>query len=170
VLEIQVRPLRERSSDIPAIIKSRLRHEQQLTTRATPFQIDEAALTALSLYDWPGNIRQLQNIVSRLSARVNDNESITQADVYSQLPYEIPIEEGSILLPEAARVIQPNEDLYTYIARVQLLAIEAATISEGNHTYASKRLGYRRTSFVALKQKLKNRDSPGGNHEPPPFH
>ncbi len=157
VLEIQVVPLRERPSDIPALIKSRLQHEQQLMNRETPFQIEEAAVTALTFYDWPGNIRQLQNIVARLTARVTDNEPITEANVYSQLPYEIPLDEGSLFLPATARVIQPNEDLFTYIARVQLLAIEAATISEGNHTYASKRLGYRRTSFVALKQKLKNR-------------
>lgn len=167
VLEIQIVPLRERPSDIPALINSRLLHEQKLAARVTEFQIAEAAVAALSFYDWPGNIRELQNIISRLTARVNDNELITQADVYSQLPNEIPLDEGSIFLPAAARVIQPNEDLFSYIARVQLLAIEAATISEGNHTYASKRLGYRRTSFVALKQKLKNRHSPGGNHNPP---
>jgi transcriptional regulator with PAS, ATPase and Fis domain len=168
VLEIQIVPLRERPSDIAPIIKSRLQHEQQLTARETPFQIDEAALTALSLYDWPGNIRQLQNIVSRLTARLSDNESITQADVYSQLPYEVPLDEGSIFLPAAARVIQPDEDLFTYIARVQLLAIEAATISEGNHTQASKRLGYRRPSLVTLKQKLQSHNYRGGNHETQP--
>ncbi|HEY6806134.1 MAG TPA: sigma 54-interacting transcriptional regulator [Pyrinomonadaceae bacterium] len=168
VLEIQIMPLRERPSDIAAIIKSRLRHEQELINRETPFLIDEAALTALSLYDWPGNIRQLQNIVSRLTARVNDNEAITQADVYSQLPYEIPLDQGALFLPAAARVIQPNEDLFTYIARVQLLAIEAATISEGNHTQASKRLGYRRPSLVTLKQKLQSRNYRGGNPETQP--
>jgi transcriptional regulator with PAS, ATPase and Fis domain len=165
VLEIQIMPLRERPSDIAAIIKSRLRHEQQLTNRETPFLIDEAALTALSLYDWPGNIRQLQNLVSRLTARVNDNEAITQADVYSQLPYEIPLDQGALFLPAAARVIQPNEDLFTYIARVQLLAIEAATISAGNHTHASKRLGYRRPSLVTLKQKLQSHNYRGSNHQ-----
>ena len=113
VLEIQIVPLRERPSDIAPIIKSRLLHEQQLTAREIPFQIEKQLVTALSFYDWPGNIRQLQNIVSRLTARVNDNEPITQADVYSQLPYEIPLDEGSIFLPAAARVIQPNEDLFS---------------------------------------------------------
>jgi transcriptional regulator with PAS, ATPase and Fis domain len=165
VLEIHIVPLRERPLDIAALINSRLLHEQKLTARDTKFQIEEAAVTALSFYDWPGNIRELQNIVSRLTARVNDNEPITLADVYSQLPYEIPIEEGSIFLPATARVIQPNEDLFTYVARVQLLAIEAATISEGNHTYASKRLGYSRPSLVALKQKLRNGNYRGGKHE-----
>ena len=165
VLEIQIVPLRERPSDIVAIIKSRLHHEQQLVNRETPFQIEEAAVTALTFYDWPGNIRQLQNIVSRLTVRVTDNEPITEADVYSQLPYEIPLDEGSLFLPATARVVQPNEDLFTYIARVQLLAIEAATISEGNHTSASRRLGYSRPSLVALKQKLQTGNYRGGKHQ-----
>ncbi len=169
VLEIQIVPLRERPSDIAALINSRLLHEQKLTARDTQFQIEEAAVTALSFYDWPGNIRQLQNIVSRLTARVTDNETITQADVYSQLPYEPPLDEGSLFLPATARVIQPNEDLFTYIARIQLLAIEAATISEGNYTFASQRLGYARSSFVTLKEKLRNGNYRRGKHEPP-FH
>jgi len=158
VLEIQVTPLRERPSDFPALINSRLLHEQELTGRSTRFQIEASALKALAFYDWPGNIRQLQNIISRLTARVDDEKPITQTDVYSQLPHNN-VEEGSLVLPAAARVLLANENLYSYVARVQLLVIEAATIAEGNHTHAAKRLGYRRSSLVGLKQKLQR-----GNH------
>jgi transcriptional regulator with PAS, ATPase and Fis domain len=158
VLEIQVAPLRERPSDIPALINSRLLHEQELTGRSLSFQIEDRALKALAFYDWPGNIRQLQNVVSRLTARVDDAKAITQTDVYSQLPHD-DVEEGSLVLPAAARVLLANENLYSYVARVQLLVIEAATIAEGNHTHAAKRLGYRRSSLVGLKQKLQR-----GNH------
>jgi hypothetical protein len=61
-----------------------------------------------------------------------------------------------------------NENLYSYVARVQLLVIEAATIAEGNHTYAAKRLGYRRSSLVGLKQKLKRGNHSGNALEPLP--
>lgn len=165
VLEIQVAPLRERPSDIPALINSRLLHEQELTGRSIPFQIDDRALKALAFYDWPGNIRQLQNVVSRLTARVDDEKAITQTDVYSQLPHNN-VEEGSLVLPAAARVLLANENLYSYVARVQLLVIEAATIAEGNHTHAAKRLGYRRSSLVGLKQKLKRGNHSGNALEP----
>ena len=111
VLEIQVAPLRERPSDIPALINSRLLHEQELTGRSIPFQIEDRALKALAFYDWPGNIRQLQNVVSRLTARVDDEKAITQTDVYSQLPHNN-VEEGSLVLPAAARVLRANENLY----------------------------------------------------------
>ena len=167
VLEIQVAPLRERPSDIPALINSRLLHEQELTGRSIPFQIEDRALKALAFYDWPGNIRQLQNVVSRLTARVDDEKAITQTDVYSQLPHNN-VEEGSLVLPAAARVLLANENLYSYVARVQLLVIEAATIAEGNHTHAAKRLGYRRSSLVGLKQKLKRGNHSGNALEPLP--
>ncbi len=167
VLEIQVAPLRERPSDIPALINSRLLHEQKLTGRSIPFQIEDRALKALAFYDWPGNIRQLQNVVSRLTARVDDEKAITQADLYSQLPHN-DVEEGSLVLPAAARVLLANENLYSYVARVQLLVIEAATIAEGNHTHAAKRLGYRRSSLVGLKQKLKRGNHSGNALEPLP--
>ncbi|MGH9932174.1 MAG: sigma 54-interacting transcriptional regulator [Pyrinomonadaceae bacterium] len=167
VLEIQVAPLRERPSDIPALINSRLLHEQELTGRSIPFQIEDRALKALAFYDWPGNIRQLQNVVSRLTARVDDEKAITQTDVYSQFPHN-DVEEGSLVLPAAARVLLANENLYSYVARVQLLVIEAATIAEGNHTHAAKRLGYRRSSLVGLKQKLKRGNHSGNALEPLP--
>ncbi|MGH9963078.1 MAG: sigma 54-interacting transcriptional regulator, partial [Pyrinomonadaceae bacterium] len=112
VLEIQVAPLRERPSDIPALINSRLLHEQELTGRSTPFQIEDSALKALAFYDWPGNIRQLQNVVSRLTARVDDEKAITQPAVYSQLPHN-DVEEGSLVLPAAARDLLANENLYS---------------------------------------------------------
>ena len=158
VLEIEIAPLRTRPSDIPLLIEQRLLHEQQLTTDHVSFQIDELALKALTAYEWPGNVRQLHNIISRLTARVarvNANALITEADVSSQLPHET-IEEGSLVLPTAARLLLPNEDLFSYVARVQLLAINAAMESEKNHTLAAKRLGYRRTSLAVLMRKLED--------------
>ena len=90
-----------------------------------------------------------------MTARVNANGLITEADVFSQLPHET-IEEGSLILPTAARLLLPNEDLFAYVARVQLLAINAAMQSEKNHTLAAKRLGYRRTSLAVLMRKLED--------------
>ncbi len=164
VLEIEMAPLRSRPSDIPLLIEQRLLHEQQLTTNHVSFQIDEPALKALTAYEWPGNVRQLHNIISRLTARVNANGLITEAEVLSQLPQET-IEEGSIVLPTAARYLLPNEDLFAYVARVQLLAINAAMQSEATHTLAAKRLGYRRTSLAVLVRKLEAGGHRRGSHK-----
>lgn len=156
ILEIQTAPLRTRPSDIPLLIKQRLLHEQQLVGNAVPFQIEQLALDVLTAYEWPGNIRQLQNIVSRLALNADTTAPITEGDVASILPHEI-IEEGSLVLPAEARFIFPNEDLSSYVARVQVLAIEAATQSEDNNSQSAGRLGYTRTSLLGLKRKLQAR-------------
>ncbi len=57
-------PLRERSSDIPALARHILARfaEQQLTR---PLSIDNGALTVLMRYGWPGNVRQLASVLLR---------------------------------------------------------------------------------------------------------
>lgn len=183
ILEISIPPLREHDTDIPALVLHRLCIEQQLNGRSTPYQIEPLALQALSLYDWPGNIRELQNIVSRLATRINTDEAITQENVLSQLPQQaiesgslllpasarlnpgqdlnllsqLPqqaIESGSVVLPAAARIINPGEDLYAFVARIQLLAINSTLIATGNYPNAASRLGYGRTALISLRSNL----------------
>ena len=57
-------PLRERSSDIPALARHMLARfaEQELMR---PLAIDNAALTVLMRYGWPGNVRQLASVLLR---------------------------------------------------------------------------------------------------------
>jgi len=155
VLELSIPPLRERDSDIRILVHHRLSIEQQLNGRSSPYHIEPLALQALTLYDWPGNIRELQNIISRLATRINNDEPITQESVLSQLPQKA-IESGSLLLPNAARIINPGEDLHAFIARIQLLAIDSTVIAMGNTQDAALRLGYGRTSLTSLRTNLQN--------------
>jgi transcriptional regulator with PAS, ATPase and Fis domain len=171
ILEISIPPLREHETDIPALVHHRLCIEQRLNGRRTPYQIEPLALQALSLYDWPGNIRELQNIVSRLATRINSDEAITQESVLSQLPQQAgarinpsqdlnllsqlqAIESGSVVLPAAARIINPGEDLYAFVARIQLLAINSTITATGNYPNAASRLGYGRTALISLRSNL----------------
>jgi len=64
VFPLTVPPLRERTADIPLLI----RYFTQKHARHLNRKIDEiplAAIEALTRYDWPGNIRELQNIIER---------------------------------------------------------------------------------------------------------
>jgi transcriptional regulator with PAS, ATPase and Fis domain len=158
VLEIAMAPLRERRADIPTLIYNRLFQEQTLTNRDTPFTIDDDALKTLTFYEWPGNIRELQNIISRLTARVDDDRSITSADVAAQLP--IQNMDDAVMLPITARILLPGETLRDYMNRVQMLIIDSTIIAKGNHTQAANRLGYARTSLVILKQRLQKLSQP----------
>ena len=65
VLPMEVPPLRERREDIPALVRHFLKSgadEQGLKMK----EIAPDALDALKHYDWPGNIRELRNLVERL--------------------------------------------------------------------------------------------------------
>jgi two-component system nitrogen regulation response regulator GlnG len=66
VAPLRLPPLRERTSDIPALV----RHFVSLSVReGLPMKrLDDAALERLRSYRWPGNIRELENLVRRLAA------------------------------------------------------------------------------------------------------
>jgi two-component system nitrogen regulation response regulator GlnG len=66
VAPIRLPPLRERSADIPALV----RHFASLAVReGLPLkQLDDAAMERLRTYRWPGNVRELENLVRRLAA------------------------------------------------------------------------------------------------------
>ncbi|MGH7206390.1 MAG: sigma-54-dependent transcriptional regulator [Nitrospiraceae bacterium] len=69
VLPIEVPPLRERKEDIPLLV----RHFLQVHAEDQGLKVKEVApdaLEALQLYDWPGNIRELRNLIERLMIMV----------------------------------------------------------------------------------------------------
>jgi len=79
VILIHVPPLRERRGDVPVItenIAERIARRNGLDPK--PFTRD--ALTALSNFDWRGNVRELHNVVERLTI-LSQGERITELDV-----------------------------------------------------------------------------------------
>jgi DNA-binding NtrC family response regulator len=79
VILIHVPPLRERRGDVPIITQSiaeRIARRNGLAGK--PFS--DAALQALSAFDWRGNVRELYNVVERLTI-LSDGEAITGSDV-----------------------------------------------------------------------------------------
>ena len=65
VFPIDVPPLRERSDDIPQLVKYTTERLQQGGQRVA--QLSDCALAALATYAWPGNVRELANLVERLN-------------------------------------------------------------------------------------------------------
>ena len=70
VVPIKVPPLRERTEDIPLLVQY-FAERLQLNMGSTPKAIDPGAYTVFQSYSWPGNIRELKNIVERLLIMVN---------------------------------------------------------------------------------------------------
>ncbi|RZF65180.1 sigma-54-dependent Fis family transcriptional regulator [Sphingomonas populi] len=78
VVQVTIPPLRERPGDIPALARHLLaRIAQQPGLR--PLGITDEALDLLGNYDWPGNVRQLQNALFR-AAVLCDGAALTSAD------------------------------------------------------------------------------------------
>jgi formate hydrogenlyase transcriptional activator len=64
VFPIYVPPLRERTEDIPFLVRHFAQHFARLTKKQIE-TISSETMNALVRYPWPGNIRELQNIIER---------------------------------------------------------------------------------------------------------
>ncbi len=90
VVPIEVPPLRERRADIPELVK----HFLSVVCAANDKKdkiIESSEITMLMQYEWPGNIRELKNVVERLVILTGDAEKISAADVVDALPAVKPI-------------------------------------------------------------------------------
>ena len=72
VFSITMPPLRNRLNALEDLVKHFLRHASKRVNK-TIDSIDRNAIEAMRLYHWPGNIRELQNIIERAAVLTNDN-------------------------------------------------------------------------------------------------
>ncbi len=142
VIELPMPSLRERAEDIPLLA------EQFCARLATglgmkPPRLTEGAMTALKRYPFPGNVRELENVLERALTLCNGQE-ITEQDL--QLPAMEAAETGG------ATFSGEGESLDDYLERIERTAIEKALAQANqNKTAAAKLLGI---SFRALRYKL----------------
>ncbi|HEX5306501.1 MAG TPA: sigma-54 dependent transcriptional regulator [Dyella sp.] len=160
VIELRVPPLRERRGDVPLLSAHILR---QLATKSggAPGKLLPAAQQALDDYDFPGNVRELENVLERAMA-MSDGESIDALDL--MLPQRAPrpaFDAGQVPPPAAATsvaAVPPGTPgsgvaLEDYISNLERTAImKALEESRYNKTAAAKKLGI---TFRALRYKLK---------------
>jgi transcriptional regulator with PAS, ATPase and Fis domain len=78
VLSIEIPPLRERRSDIPALIEYFVKKHTRGTDRT--INIDSAAKKLLLDYHYPGNVRQLESAIER-AILLSENDTITTDDL-----------------------------------------------------------------------------------------
>ncbi|MFC5743903.1 sigma-54-dependent transcriptional regulator [Dyella tabacisoli] len=157
VIELCVPPLRERRGDVPLLAAFILR---QLAAKsgAAAGQLQPAAQRALEEYDFPGNVRELENILERAMAMC-DGDTIDAIDL--MLPQrtqragagaasEAPATPHAVAPPAAAT---GDGGLDDYISNLERTAIvKALEESRYNKTAAAKKLGI---TFRALRYKLK---------------
>ena len=110
VIHIEVPPLRERRSDIPALIAFLCRR----AGKALTFSVD--AQRALQVYHWPGNVRELQNTIERLIWTVSGGECQV-----ADLPRPIRLNAGAApsVTPARERRRQIADHLYDGLVTAQ---------------------------------------------------
>jgi two-component system response regulator PilR (NtrC family) len=146
VIELVMTPLRERPEDIPVTAEHILERLAQRTGDSRP-RFDRDAIQALKDYSYPGNVRELENILERATALCEDN-AISRDDLLLQ---------GRAGRNEAAGEfsIRPDigdQGLEDFLAAVERDAILAALeAARWNRTAAAKQLGI---SFRALRYRL----------------
>ena len=154
VIELRVPPLRERREDLPMLANAILARLATAQQRPVP-TLHADASDALSRYNFPGNVRELENILERAFA-LADDDGIRAADL--RLPENrpsAPARAGAMHLDPS--LIDPRESaasaLPSFIEEIERKAIEQAlTDNRYNKTRAAAQLGI---TFRALRYKLK---------------
>jgi DNA-binding NtrC family response regulator len=95
VVPIELPPLRERREDIRDLAQHFLARTAAVHGRA-PQTLSDGALALLDRYRWPGNIRELENVMERMTV-VCDSQVIEESD----LPYDFALVHGSLLEPQS---------------------------------------------------------------------
>ena len=84
VARLEMPPLRERKDEIPALASLFLTRFARECGR-TNLQLGDDLIAALLLEDWPGNIRQLANVIRRAAAMAADGQTLTAADLSAEV-------------------------------------------------------------------------------------
>jgi two-component system response regulator PilR (NtrC family) len=146
VIQLPVPALRDRSEDVPQLVEHYLGKLARENAQADLF-LDESALQALCQYDFPGNVRELENILERATT-LCDNNTITLADL--QLPAGTTVTQAVRQPPVMASGSVPLDDYMENIEKDALL--KALEQTRYNKTAAARLLGI---TFRALRYRLK---------------
>ncbi len=141
VIELRVPTLQERSSDIPLLainILKKLAKEQQ----REPVKLPKSCIQALQAYHFPGNVRELENILERAMALCN-GDTIELADLHLPQIERRPAEKNRTTNLDLDSSLQAHE---------KELIVSALEKTKWNRTAAARLLGI---SFRTLRYRLK---------------
>ena len=140
VLSLELPPLRERKEDVPLLTKHFL---------GPDWAIEPQALQAIERYDWPGNIRQLINVVDRAKILADDHEVLLE-----DLPHEVVAgvaEKSSAPSPAVVDLSNLQTDDLSALQRAHV--VEVLNRERGNKARAARALGVNRRSLYRMLEK-----------------
>ena len=144
VFELELPPLRARRDDIPALAKSFVRQMGEGRVE----KVSTEALERMMRYDWPGNIRELQNLIQRAVVMCDGCEIGLE-----HLPERIRAVPAKSIATEAeAEDDAANDSTLEDFSR--RLVVSALTKHEGNASAAMRELNIGRTRFYRMLKKF----------------
>ncbi|HOO77187.1 MAG TPA: sigma-54 dependent transcriptional regulator [bacterium] len=147
VIQIDLPPLRDRKEDIPLLARHVL---NQLGRREV--KISSGAMNLLLRYDWPGNIRQLENVLKSALTQVEGDTMI-----FEHLPGYFAAGEGASA-PEFAHLTSFKEKVELF---EKYLIEEALRQTSGNITQAARQLDFPLRSFRRKMERYGVKGGPG---------
>ncbi|MDX9707784.1 MAG: sigma-54 dependent transcriptional regulator [Azospira sp.] len=138
VIELRMPPLRERREDIPVLVAALLAR-----IAGSKVEVEPAAMRELSAYAFPGNVRELENILERAMA-LSTGDRIGTADL--QLAPDAGIAGDEAPVPRAGETL---DDTLNRIERAAI--VDALTRTGGNRTAAARLLG---VTFRSLRYRI----------------
>jgi DNA-binding NtrC family response regulator len=136
VVAIDIPPLREHKEDIPALAEFFLQKSARESGKAVQ-GITSAAMKMLMDFHWPGNIRELQNVLER-AVTLSTGSTLDVGDIHIDAPMRrAHADSGSAALPEGMTLEQYEEELLR----------EALKRANGNKSQAARALGLSRNAL-----------------------
>jgi DNA-binding NtrC family response regulator len=157
VFTLSVPPLRDMEADKLAVLE----HFRRLVAAQAgtqPFELDAAAAARWQRYDFPGNVRELRNIVIRLSTKY-PGQRLSVAELEPEFDLQAPataaLAEGGAIVEQALRQLERagGFNLDDTLKAWERGYIEAALrLTRGNVSQAAKLLGINRTTLYSRMQ------------------
>jgi transcriptional regulator with GAF, ATPase, and Fis domain len=156
VFPVQVPPLRQRLDDIPALALHFMR-QAALKCKKELGGIDDEAMELLKSYSWPGNVRQLENVLER-AVVIADGATVgvgeLPAEVF-QYADEEPINGFADLGDHESTVTRPLTSLRRERLRMEREElVRAMAAARGNKSEAARALGIARSTLVSRLKKF----------------
>lgn len=115
-VQITIPPLRNRGKDISLLARKFARDFQE-KNRTAPISFDDSATRAIEAYRWPGNVRQIKNIIDQI-ALFHAGETISEATLTKYLPH-MPSYVPTVAKEQEHSYESERELLFSMLVRLQ---------------------------------------------------
>ncbi|WP_411687954.1 phenol degradation transcriptional regulator MobR [Acinetobacter indicus] len=140
IFPVQIPPLRERREDIPLLVNHFLKRFENLYGKALPGLSDKAKNYVMS-YEWPGNIRELENLLERATLLTDDQQEIKLSCLFPQLKQQA---ENSTSSNSIETLLTEDFSLERHEQEIILTAMQR---SQQNISEAARLLGISRATL-----------------------